>query len=103
MSFVKPIRSGVRAFGYAVTSIPDTVVDGVAKMGDGIGKMTKSVLGVCPFSFVLRAMCMLLVFWYIVDEFVPFPVSSDPATRMLSVDSCHFFLSRGFYFLLRFN
>ena len=46
MSLVNPIRSSVKTFGLAVTSMPDTLAGGVSRMGDGIGKMTKSVLGV---------------------------------------------------------
>lgn len=40
-----PIRFGVRAFGSAVTTMPDTVYGGVARVGDGINKAAKQVLG----------------------------------------------------------
>uniref|UniRef100_A0A914XQG5 protein-ribulosamine 3-kinase n=1 Tax=Plectus sambesii TaxID=2011161 RepID=A0A914XQG5_9BILA len=40
-----PIRSGVRAFGTAVTAVPETVFDGVVRVGDEINKAAKQVLG----------------------------------------------------------
>uniref|UniRef100_A0A915KII4 PX domain-containing protein n=1 Tax=Romanomermis culicivorax TaxID=13658 RepID=A0A915KII4_ROMCU len=46
-SFVfDPIKFGVKSFGNAVISMPDRVVDNVVRVGDNLGKVTKSVLGV---------------------------------------------------------
>jgi hypothetical protein len=44
-SFVKPLRVGVRAFSDAVTSMPENLFDGVSRGFEGVGKVTKSVLG----------------------------------------------------------
>lgn len=40
----EPIKSSVRAFGNAVTSVPDTVYDGVTRVGDGINKAAKQII-----------------------------------------------------------
>lgn len=40
-----PIRSGMRAFGNAVNAVPDSVYSGVTKVGDGINKAAKQVIG----------------------------------------------------------
>lgn len=40
-----PIRSGVRAFGNVVTSVPDSVYGGVSRVGDGINKAAKQIIG----------------------------------------------------------
>lgn len=41
-----PIVSGVKAFGTAVTAVPDQVYDGVTKVGSEINKAASSVLNV---------------------------------------------------------
>ncbi|KRZ30580.1 Sorting nexin-13 [Trichinella pseudospiralis] len=43
-SVVDPIRSGVKYVGNAVISMPDTLFDGVCRVGDGLGKVTRTVL-----------------------------------------------------------
>uniref|UniRef100_A0A5S6QNQ0 PXA domain-containing protein n=1 Tax=Trichuris muris TaxID=70415 RepID=A0A5S6QNQ0_TRIMR len=45
-SVVDPIRSGVKFVGNAVISMPDTLIDGVCKVGDGLGKVTRTVFGI---------------------------------------------------------
>uniref|UniRef100_A0A0N5AAU0 Sorting nexin-13 n=1 Tax=Syphacia muris TaxID=451379 RepID=A0A0N5AAU0_9BILA len=40
-----PIRSGMRAFGNAVNAVPDSVYFGVSKMGDGLNKAAKQMIG----------------------------------------------------------
>ncbi|XP_003376361.1 putative sorting nexin-13 [Trichinella spiralis] len=45
-SVVDPIRSGVKYVGNAVISMPDTLFDGVCRVGDGLGKVTRTVLGI---------------------------------------------------------
>ena len=40
-----PIRSGMRAFGSAVTAVPDSVYSGVTKVGDGFNKAAKQMMG----------------------------------------------------------
>jgi sorting nexin-13 len=45
-SFINPILSGVKSVGNAVVTMPDSFVDGVFKMGDGLGRMTKSMFGI---------------------------------------------------------
>ena len=45
-SLVRPLRTGAGKLGQAVTAVPDTLFEGVARMGDGLGKVTKSMLGV---------------------------------------------------------
>lgn len=50
-SFVfDPIKFGVKSFGNAVISMPDRVVDNVVRVGDNLGKVTKSVFGVMSFE-----------------------------------------------------
>lgn len=44
--FVNPILTGVKNVGNAVISMPDNFVDGVSKVGDGLGKVTRTVFGV---------------------------------------------------------
>lgn len=39
-----PIGRGMRAIGTAVTAVPDQVVGGVVRVGDGIGKAAKAVI-----------------------------------------------------------
>ncbi|CAJ0587285.1 unnamed protein product, partial [Mesorhabditis spiculigera] len=48
-----PIGRGMRAVGTAVASVPDQVVGGVTKVGDGIGKAAKAVIGP-PSSAIYR-------------------------------------------------
>ncbi|VDM46953.1 unnamed protein product [Toxocara canis] len=43
-----PIRVGVRAFGNAVTAVPDSVYGGVTRMGDGINKAAQQIMGSQP-------------------------------------------------------
>lgn len=43
-----PIRLGVRAFGNAVTAVPDSVYGGVTRMGDGINKAAQQIIGTQP-------------------------------------------------------
>ncbi|VDN01291.1 unnamed protein product [Thelazia callipaeda] len=40
----EPLKIGARAFGNAVTAVPDTVYDGVTRMGDGINKAAKQII-----------------------------------------------------------
>ncbi len=44
--FVNPILTGVKSVSNAVISMPDNFVDGVSKVGDNLGKVTRTVLGV---------------------------------------------------------
>ncbi|EJD76443.1 PXA domain-containing protein [Loa loa] len=44
----EPLKSGVRAFGNAVTAMPDTVYDGVTRVGDGINKAAKQIIDFQP-------------------------------------------------------
>lgn len=44
----EPLKSGVRAFGNAVTAVPDTVYDGVSRVGDGINKAAKQIINFQP-------------------------------------------------------
>uniref|UniRef100_A0AAF5HZT3 GPI inositol-deacylase n=1 Tax=Strongyloides stercoralis TaxID=6248 RepID=A0AAF5HZT3_STRER len=39
-----PVVTGVKAFGTAVTSVPDQVIDGVTKVGTGLNKAASQVL-----------------------------------------------------------
>ena len=45
-AMVKPIRSGVKLFGSAVTTVPETVYGGVVRVGDELNKAAKQVLAV---------------------------------------------------------
>ncbi len=45
-ALIDPFRNGVRAVGSAVIAVPDTVFDGVTRVGDGINKAAKQMLGV---------------------------------------------------------
>uniref|UniRef100_A0AAF5PVJ5 PXA domain-containing protein n=1 Tax=Wuchereria bancrofti TaxID=6293 RepID=A0AAF5PVJ5_WUCBA len=44
----EPLKSGVRAFGNVVTAMPDTVYDGVTRVGDGINKAAKQIIDFQP-------------------------------------------------------
>ncbi|VDK64409.1 unnamed protein product [Onchocerca ochengi] len=44
----EPLKSSVRAFGNAVTAMPDTVYDGVTRVGDGINKAAKQIIDFQP-------------------------------------------------------
>ncbi|VDN32400.1 unnamed protein product [Gongylonema pulchrum] len=44
----EPIKSSVRAFGNAVTAVPDTVYDGVTRVGDGLNKAAKQIISFQP-------------------------------------------------------
>uniref|UniRef100_A0A915Q5M2 Sorting nexin-13 n=1 Tax=Setaria digitata TaxID=48799 RepID=A0A915Q5M2_9BILA len=44
----EPLKSGVRAFGNAVTAVPDTVYDGVTRVGDGINRAAKQIIDFQP-------------------------------------------------------
>jgi hypothetical protein len=42
---VDPIRTSVRAFGNAVTAMPEHLYGGVQRSFEGVGKITKTMLG----------------------------------------------------------
>lgn len=46
-----PILSGVRAFGTAVTAVPDQVFDGIGKVSSELNKAATQVLNVCNYFF----------------------------------------------------
>ncbi|MCP9261496.1 Sorting nexin-13 [Dirofilaria immitis] len=61
----EPLKSGVRAFGNAVTAMPDTVYDGVTRVGDGINKAAKQIIDFQPTqqwmeSIPLRVLVLLI-------------------------------------------
>lgn len=45
-SMFNPILSGVKAFGIAVTSVPDQVFDGMSKVGNELNRAANQVLKV---------------------------------------------------------